>query len=107
MRRWLHLLHQANIQTLFVAKSSPWENGYVESFNSRFQQELLDRELFLGTEEAHWCVDRWRLDYNTGSTDRWGTSPRPSSTPAGPRAPTRSVGRRRGLLRLRLCRPLR
>ena len=61
VRRWLN---QANVQTLFVAKSSPWENGYIESFNSRFRQELLDRELFLGLEDARWCVDQWRLDYN-------------------------------------------
>lgn len=59
--RWLD---RACVKTLFVAKSSPWENGYVESFNSRFRQELLDRELFLGLEDARWCVDRWRLDYN-------------------------------------------
>ncbi|TWT94842.1 hypothetical protein Pla108_36930 [Botrimarina colliarenosi] len=52
------------MKTLYVAKSSPWENGYIESFNSRFRQELLDRELFLGLEDARWCVDRWRLDYN-------------------------------------------
>ena len=61
VRRWLA---RACVKTLFVAKSSPWENGYVESFNSRFRQELLDRELFLGLEDARWCVDRWRLDYN-------------------------------------------
>lgn len=61
VRRWLK---QANVQTLFVAKASPWENGYIESFNSRFRQELLDRELFLGLEDARWCVDQWRLDYN-------------------------------------------
>ena len=41
-----------------------YKNGYIESFNSRFRQELLDRELFLGLEDARWCVDRWRLDYN-------------------------------------------
>jgi len=61
VRRWLD---RANVGTLYVAKSSPWENGYIESFNSRFRQELLDRELFLGLEDARWCVDRWRLDYN-------------------------------------------
>ena len=61
VRRWLD---RACVKTLFVAKSSPWENGYIESFNSRFRQELLDRELFLGLEDARWCIDRWRLDYN-------------------------------------------
>jgi putative transposase len=59
--RWLE---RAAVKTLFVAKGSPWENGYVESFNSRFRDELLDRELFLSLADARWVVDRWRLDYN-------------------------------------------
>lgn len=59
--RWLD---RAGVQTLFIAKGSPWENGYVESFNSRFRDELLNRELFLSLAEARWVVDRWRLDYN-------------------------------------------
>lgn len=59
--RWLG---RASVKTLFIAKGSPWENGYVESFNSRFRDELLDRELFLGLEDARWVIDRWRLDYN-------------------------------------------
>ena len=59
--RWLS---RAGVETLFIAKGSPWENGYVESFNSRFRDELLDRELFVGIEDARWVVDHWRLDYN-------------------------------------------
>ena len=59
--RWLY---QARVKTLFVAKGSPWENGYAESFNSRLRDELLNRELFVGLEDARWVVDRWRLDYN-------------------------------------------
>lgn len=59
--RWLD---RAGVVTLFIAKGSPWENGYVESFNSRFRDELLDRELFLSLADARWVVDRWRLDYN-------------------------------------------
>jgi len=59
--RWLD---QAGVKTLFIAKGSPWENGYIESFNSRFRDELLNRELFTGLEDARWVVDRWRLDYN-------------------------------------------
>ena len=59
--RWLY---QAGVKTLFIAKGSPWENGFVESFNSRFRDELLNRELFTGLEDARWVVDRWRLDYN-------------------------------------------
>lgn len=59
--RWLR---RANVKTLFIAKGSPWENGYVESFNGKLRDELLNREIFLSPEEARWVVDRWRMDYN-------------------------------------------
>ena len=61
VRRWLD---QAGVGTLFIAKGSPWENGYVESFNGKLRDELLNRELFLSLEEARRVIDRWRLDYN-------------------------------------------
>ena len=57
-------LAQADVKTLFIAKGSPWENGYVESFNGKLRDELLNRELFLSLDEARWVIDRWRLDYN-------------------------------------------
>jgi len=60
-RRWLD---QAGVGTLFIAKGSPWENGYVESFNGKLRDELLNRELFLSLDEARWVIDRWRLDDN-------------------------------------------
>jgi putative transposase len=59
--RWLE---RVDVGTLFIAKGSPWENGYVESFNGKLRDELLNRELFLSLEEARWVIDRWRLDYN-------------------------------------------
>ena len=55
VRRWLD---QAGVGTLFIAKGSPWENGYVESFNGKLRDELLNRELFLSLEEARWVIDR-------------------------------------------------
>ena len=61
IRRWLD---KAGVETLFIAKGSPWENGYVESFNGKLRDELLNRELFLSLQEARWVIDRWRLDYN-------------------------------------------
>jgi transposase InsO family protein len=61
IRRWLV---QAGVNTLFIAKSSPWENGYVESFNGKFRDELLNGELFLGLADVCWVIDRWRLDDN-------------------------------------------
>jgi putative transposase len=61
VRCWLD---KAGVATLFIAKGSPWENGYVESFNGKLRDELLNRELFLSLEEARWVIDRWRMDYN-------------------------------------------
>ena len=61
VRRWLN---QAGVGTLFIAKGSPWENGYVESFHGKLRGELLNRELFLSLAEVRWVIDRWRLDYN-------------------------------------------
>ncbi len=43
VRRWLG---QVGVETLFIEPGSPWENGYVESFNGKFRAELLNRELF-------------------------------------------------------------
>ena len=61
VRRWLE---KAGVETLFIAKGSPWENGYVESFNGKLRDELLNRELFLSLEDARWVIDQWRLNYN-------------------------------------------
>jgi transposase InsO family protein len=61
IQRWLG---QAAVDTLYIQKASPWENGYVESFNSRLRDELLNRELFLGLDEARYVLDEWRNEYN-------------------------------------------
>ena len=61
VRKWLN---QADVGPLFIAKGSPWENGYVESFNARLRDELLNRELFLSVTEAQWVIDRWRNNFN-------------------------------------------
>ena len=52
------------METLFIANGSPWANGYVENFNSRLCDELLNRKLSTDLEDARWIVDRRRLDYN-------------------------------------------
>jgi transposase InsO family protein len=61
VRRWLKRL---GVGTLFIEPGSPWENGYVESFNGKLRDECLDGELLLSLAEATYVVDRWRLDYN-------------------------------------------
>ncbi len=53
------------VQTLFIEPGSPWENGYVESFNGKLADELLDREIFDTLLEAKVLIDRWRVEYNT------------------------------------------
>jgi transposase InsO family protein len=57
-------LKDLGVDTLFIEPGSPWENGYVESFNSRMRDELLDGELFLHIDETKYIVERWRMDYN-------------------------------------------
>ena len=61
IQQWLA---QANVRTLYIQKASPWENGYIESFNSRLRDELLKRELFLSLTEAKVVLDLWRIEYN-------------------------------------------
>jgi len=57
-------LKELGVETLCIEPGSPWENGYVESFNSRMRDELLNGELFLHIDEMKYIVERWRMDYN-------------------------------------------
>ena len=52
------------MKTLFIAPGSPWENGYIESFNGKLGDELLKRELFDSLTEAQVLIERWRRHYN-------------------------------------------
>lgn len=62
VRLWLESLQ---VQTLFIEPGSPWENGYVESFNGKLRDALLDREIFYTVTEARILIERWRREYNT------------------------------------------
>ena len=61
VRKWLR---DSGVGTLFIEPGSPWENGYIESFNGKLRDECLNGELFLNLTETRYVVDRWRLDYN-------------------------------------------
>lgn len=61
VRRWLA---SQGVNTLFIEPGSPWQNAYVESFNSKLRDELLDRELFTTLAEASVILEDFRLDYN-------------------------------------------
>jgi putative transposase len=58
-------LHQIDVKTLYIEPGSPWENGYIESFNGKLRDELLDREIFDTLQEAKVLIERWRREYNT------------------------------------------
>jgi putative transposase len=51
-------------QTAFIEPGAPWQNAYVESFNARVRDELLDVEQFSSLAEAAVVIDDWRQDYN-------------------------------------------
>ena len=61
VRGWLSRL---GVKTLFIEPGSPWENGYIESFNGKLRDELLNREVFTTLTEARILVERWRQEYN-------------------------------------------
>jgi transposase InsO family protein len=61
VREWIA---RRGFKTLYIAPGAPWENAYSESFNSRFRDELLDRELFAGLSEARVLIEGYRLEYN-------------------------------------------
>lgn len=59
--RWLR--DQA-IGPAFITPGSPWQNGFVESFNGKLRDELLNREWFRSRMEAKVLIEQWRLFYN-------------------------------------------
>ena len=52
-------------KTAYIEPGSPWENGYCESFNGRFRDELLNGEIFYSLREAQIIIEEWRRHYNT------------------------------------------
>jgi putative transposase len=61
VREWLHRL---GVETLFIEPGSPWENGYIESFNGKLRDELLNGEIFYTLPEARVLIEMWRRHYN-------------------------------------------
>lgn len=51
-------------RTAYIEKASPWENGYVESFNGKLRDELLNGEVFNTIREAQVLIEEWRRHYN-------------------------------------------
>jgi putative transposase len=76
--RWLR---DAAIGRVFIAPGSPWQNGFVESFNGKLRDELLNREWFRSRTEAKVLIERWRQFYN----EQWPLSAHRYKTPASVR----------------------
>ena len=62
IRKWLANI---GVKTLYIEPGSPWENGYIESFNGKLRDELLNREVFNNLTEARVLIEEWRREYNT------------------------------------------
>ena len=62
VRAWLKRLE---VRALYIEPGSPWENGYIESFNGKMRDELLAREIFYSLKEAQILIEMWRRQYNT------------------------------------------
>ncbi len=61
IRKWLS---SVGVKTLFIEPGSPWENGYIESFNGKLRDELLNREIFTTLIEARVLIEQWKREYN-------------------------------------------
>ena len=61
IREWLGDLA---VKILYIEPGSPWENGYIESFNGKLRDELLNGEIFTTLFEAQVLIENWRKDYN-------------------------------------------
>jgi len=59
-----HWLAEQKIKTIYITPASPWENGFVESFHSRFRDECLNREQLWTLTEARVVIEDFRLEYN-------------------------------------------
>ncbi len=72
------------MKTLFIEPGSPWENGYIESFNGKLRDELLNGEIFDTLLEAKVLIERWRVEYQHHPSSQFPgvSSPRPGDAPA-------------------------
>ena len=55
----------ARVEWHYIAPGKPMQNGFIESFNSRLRDELLNEMLFSSLSQARAALGRWQLDYNT------------------------------------------
>jgi putative transposase len=64
LQEWIAVV---GAKTAYIERGSPWENGYIESFNARLRDELLNGEIFYTLREAQIVIESWRRHYNRAS----------------------------------------
>ena len=90
-------------KTAYITLGSPWENGYIESFNARLGDEWLNGEIFYSLKEARIILENWRrlynkkrphssLGYKPPAPETWVTSPTALPSPLVRAAPTATLG---------------
>lgn len=62
LQNWLRT---KGITPIHIEPGSPWQNGYIESFNGKLRDECLNQELFYSRGEAQVVADWYRASYNT------------------------------------------
>jgi len=60
-----NLLTRPQVRSLYIQPGSPWENGYIESFNGKMRDELYNGEIFCSLKRAQVLIEMWRKHYNT------------------------------------------
>lgn len=95
VREWLG---KVGVKTLYIEPGSPWENGYVESFNGKLRDELLNGEIFYSAKEAKVLIEQWRRHYNTKRPHSalGYRPPAPETIAAGPTSASLRSTRQRG-----------
>ena len=86
----------------YIAAGKPMQNGFVESFNGRIGDELLNEALFFGLEHARHAIAEWTEDYNTGRP-HWVLD---YQTPAAFAAKLTATGHHAALCDGSACRPV-
>ena len=61
IRAWLKRI---GVKPKYIEPGSPWENGYIESFNGKLRDEVLNTEIFDTLLESQVIINNWRFEYN-------------------------------------------
>jgi transposase InsO family protein len=69
-------------KSAYIERGSPWENGYIESFNARLRDELLDGEIFYSLREARIVIESWQRSGRMPQSDTSHQHRRCSSLPS-------------------------